>query len=615
MPGMKALIVAALAAASLPARAQLADTPIEKFADPVMVTASRLATANVTLRDATVITRDEIEAAGPITLGELLQRKAGVELRAAGGPGQPQSIFIRGAGSAQTLVLIDGLRAGSASVGTTSIEHIPLEMIERIEVVKGPLSSLYGSDAIGGVIQVFTRGKTVPHLFASVSYGTDNDRRVSAGLTTVDQGTLVSLSGGYRAVDARSASSPRSGPFVYNPDRDPYDDSFFNLHASHALWTGEKLELDAFTTHAHTHFDSGPSTNDQSTETVSGARLSSSTNFTDWWSSRLTIGQGEDKLLVSGAFPDRFETRQLQGAWINEMPLRDGRLLVGAETVRQKIFFDAEATPFAMDHRETNGVFAGANETYGGQRLEASVRWDDDSQFGQHTTGSVSYGLELSPNMLLAGTYARGFRAPTFYDLYGPTSDFYHPNPDLEPERSRSYEISFTVANAAAARWRLSAFDNHYDNLIAYSFEDLTVLNVARARARGVEASVEAGWLGARWKGSVTAQRPTDDDTGARLQGRAERYGTIEVDRPFAGAWSAGLTVFASGPRFDSTTEDPSTRLGGYTVADARVRYTIGKRWSVQLTAANLFDKRYETAMGYDAPRRSVLLGVRFESF
>src|SRR6478672_4216887 len=166
---MKAIAIAGLAG--------LACAGAHAQSETVVVTASRAINPSPTLRDAIVITRDDIEAAGPVSLGELLQRRAGVELRAVGGPGQPQTIFIRGAGTAQTLVLVDGMRVGSATVGTTSIEHIPLEMIERIEVVKGPLSSLYGPEAIGGVIQVFTRGKAVPHLFASVEYGTDNDRR------------------------------------------------------------------------------------------------------------------------------------------------------------------------------------------------------------------------------------------------------------------------------------------------------------------------------------------------------------------------------------------------------------------------------------------------------
>ena len=168
--------------AALGAQAQVNTLPFAHPFEPLVVTASRTPTGPLpTLREAVVITREDLDAAGPLTLAEALQRHAGVEIRTTGGPGQPASLFLRGAGNAQTLVLIDGLRAGSGSAGGTALEAIPLEMIERIEVVKGPLSSLYGSDAIGGVIQVFTRGKSVPHLFASAGYGTENDRRASAG--------------------------------------------------------------------------------------------------------------------------------------------------------------------------------------------------------------------------------------------------------------------------------------------------------------------------------------------------------------------------------------------------------------------------------------------------
>ena len=193
---MKQMPIAGLfSLAALGAQAQVAPfVSVSRSFEPVVVTASRALTADTTLRDATVITRDDLDASGALSLAEVLQRRAGVEVRATGGPGQPQGLFIRGAGTAQTLVLIDGMRAGSATVGTTSIENIPIEMIERIEVVKGPMSSLYGSEAMGGVVQIFTRGKAVPHLFASSSYGSDNDRRAAAGITTVEGGTSVSLS-------------------------------------------------------------------------------------------------------------------------------------------------------------------------------------------------------------------------------------------------------------------------------------------------------------------------------------------------------------------------------------------------------------------------------------
>ena len=584
--------------------------------ETVVVTATRsLQQSTPTLRDAIVITREDLEDAGSLSLAEVLQRRAGVEFRATGGPGQPTGLFLRGAGTAQTLVLVDGLRVGSATVGTTSIENIPLELIERIEVVKGPLSSLYGSDAIGGVIQVFTRGKKVPYFFASGALGTDSDRRVSAGVTGVDKDTSFSLTAGTRKVDAQSATNPKA--FCHDPDRDPHENSFAQGRIEHRLWQGETLALEAFVAHGKTRFDGCPNASgqpfkDENDQTITGFGASSSSQFLPWWSSRLAYGHGRDELKVDSGFPGRFETRQDQLSWVHEFVVRTGgTALLGFETLLQKVLSD-DNTPFAKDQRDIHSVFVAANESIDGQRIEASARYDRDDQFGGRTTGSASYGVALGALGTLSATYGRGFRTPTFYDLYGPTSDFYQPNPALAPERSKSWEIALMGGGSGAPSWRLTAFDNRIEDLITYVFP--TVENVKRARIRGLEGTLEATWLGARWRANATAQRPRDEDTGKRLQGRAELFGTLDASRAF-GAWTAGMTLVASGDRFDSTTESSASRLGGYAVLDARLRYAFTKRWSAELTAANLLDRKYESASGYDAPRRSVLLTVRLDAF
>ena len=608
---MKRLPIAGLLGlATLGAQAQAPALRAPHSFDPVVVTASRGLVAGATLRDATVITREEIDAAGALSLAELLQRRAGVEVRATGGPGQPQGLFIRGAGTAQTLVLVDGLRVSSATVGTTSIENLPLEMIERIEVVKGPLSSLYGSEAMGGVVHVFTRGKAVPHLFASAAYGSDNDRRAAAGITTVDGPNALSLSVGARKVDAPSATTERA-PFCHDPDRDPYENGFGSLRASHQLWQGETIAVEAFGSRGRVAFD-GCGRDDRSVQTLSGARITSSTHFTRDWASRLSLGQGRDKLVIQGDVTDRFETRQGQVAWINEFAVPGGSMLAGWEMVRQRILTDPDRPAFAETRRETRSLFVGLNQAWGPNRIEASSRRDDDDTFGERTTGSLGYGTAWEGVGRISMTVARGFRAPTFFDLYGPSSPFYQPNPLLLPERNRSRELTVRAAPAAPVSWRVTAFDNRIEDLIIYVAP--TVLNVKRARIRGVELAAGGTAWGARWQAAVTAQRPRDEDTGSRLQGRAERFGSIDVSRAF-GAWTAGLTVSASSDRFDSASEDPATRLGSYAVVDARLRYAVNRHVSIELAATNLADKRHETAMGYDAPRRGVLLGVRFEAF
>jgi vitamin B12 transporter len=607
---MKPLRLAGLAGLScLAAQAQVPPRDSPQSLDALVVTATRsLQPGAATLRDTTVITREDLEAADGLSLAEVLLRRAGVEYRATGGPGQPTGLFMRGAGTAQTLVLIDGLRAGSATVGTTSIENIPLELIERIEVVKGPMSSLYGSDAIGGVVQIFTRGRKVPHLFGSASYGEDNDARLSVGLASVVPDTQVAFSAGVRKVDAASATNDRNS-FSHNPDRDPHENAFANFSFSQRFWQGETIGISAFATRGKTHFDAGSASDDVNDQSILGVRLFSASQFMPWWASRLSLGHGRDELETSGSFPGRFETRQDQASWINEFNTGAGTLVAGLETLRQEVL---GSTPFSTDQRDTNSAFVAINEYRARTRFEASLRRDDDDQFGARNTGSASYGVDWPGLGVLSGTYGEGFRAPSFFDLYGPASDFYVPNPDLRPERSKSTEISLESFPAGTWQWRLTAFDNRLEDLITYVFP--TVENVRRARIKGVEATAETTWLGARWRSSLTSQRPRDDDTGLRLQGRAELFGSLDASRRW-GPWTAGFTVVASGDRFDSTTESSASRLPGYATLDARVRYRIDKNWAAELGATNLLDKRYESAVGYDAPRRSVFLKVTFDAF
>ncbi len=611
--------------AALGAHAQAPSAFPRAGTESIVVTATRGLQPVASLRDTVVITRDEIESSGALSLGEVLQRRAGVELRATGGPGQPQGIFIRGAGAAQTLVLVDGLRVGSATAGTTSIESIPLDMIERIEVVKGPMSSLYGTDAGGGVIQIFTRAKPVPYLFAAAGYGNHNDMRASTGLSTADDKTTFSISMGARKVEAPSATNARAG-FSYDPDRDPHENAFATLKASHRYWQGETLSLEAFGSRTRTSFDAGippAGVDDRNSQTIAGVRFTSSNSFTSWWASRLVAGFGVDKLAFKGQFPAIFETRQDQGSWINEFSTEGGTAILGLETVRQTLQPDRTFDPstgtetvlFTQNRRNTNSGFVSLNEDIQGQRLEASARRDEDRQFGKRTTGSVSYGVEWPGFARLAGTYARGFRAPTFNDLYGPAfPGFYTPNPDLKPERSVSREISLRSLAAAGTQWSFTAFDNRLEDLIVFSPAQATVLNVASARIRGLEAMIDASWMGTRFRANLTIQRPKDEDTGKRLQNRAGRFGTLEATRAF-GKFTLGVSMFASAERFDSTTEASASRLGGYAIFDARLRYAIDKNWTADLTATNLFDRRYESALGYDAPRRGVFLNLRFESY
>ena len=605
------------ACAALGAQAQVNTLPFAHPFEPLVVTASRTPTDPLpTLREAVVITREDLDAAGPVSLAEALQRFAGVEIRTTGGPGQPASLFLRGTGNAQTLVLIDGLRAGSGSSGGTALEAIPLEMIERIEVVKGPLSSLYGSDAIGGVVQVFTRGRGVPHLFASAGYGSDNDRRASAGVSSVDGNTAFSLNAGGRKVDARSATNPRAG-FFYDPDRDPHEEAFANGRLSHKAWNGEELVLDAFATRSRTSYDGG-SPDDRAIQEITGVRVSSSTEFMPWWRLRLDAGHAEDRYRSEGGYASRYDTKRDQGTFVNELGVAGGKALLGAELVRERVTgTDQIAGPlFPATRRDTKGYFASIVQAQGENRFEGNVRHDQDDFYGGHTTGSASLGFLLMSGVRASATYAQGFRAPTFNDVYG-YPGFSIGNDKLRPEKSRNREASLRDAGTLPFQWRATAFDNRLDDLIvprALGDGTYQATNVARARVRGLELEGAATWYGVRLQARFTAQRARDEDTGLRLQGRADRFGSLEAARTF-GRWTVGANVLASGARNDATPPTDAARVGGYARVDARVRYTAAKFWNVELTAVNVADRRYENAAGFDAPRRGVFLNVRFDAF
>ncbi|MBK8322527.1 MAG: TonB-dependent receptor [Betaproteobacteria bacterium] len=597
------------AAAALVAQAQSpADFPSY---DSRSATAARAERSAVdALRDVIVIPRDRIEQSGSLSLAELLQRHAGVEFRGAGGPGQPAGLFLRGANAGQTLVLVDGLRVGSATVGTTSIENIPLDLVERIEVVKGPLSSLYGADAIGGVVQVFTRAGAKPRVFASVGAGNAGEYRAAAGFTAIEKDVTYSFSAGARKADAPSATNERAA--CHDPDRDPHENAFASAQVAWRWWQGEDITIAGFTSQGKTHFDGCPDAqgrfgDDRNDQAISGARITSRSWFAPWWASRLTLGQGRDKLEIRGSEPGHFETRQDQISWVNEFGTVLGPILLGAESVRQQVESD---TAFSRNRRDTNSVFVSVNETWQGQRLEASARRDEDEQFGGRNTGTLSYGAPWPGFGFLTFTTGRGFRAPTFFDLYAPPSDSYRPNPDLRPERSESREISLRTEPGGKWSGRLTWFDHRLEDLITYAAP--TMQNVNRARIKGMEASIE-GFAGpVKVRGSLSVQQPRDEETGYRLQGRAERFGRLELEH-VSGPWRITGGVTASGDRFDSTHEAAGTRLPGYATFDAVLRYRIDGNTAIEFSGANLADKRLEHAIGYDAPRRAFLLRFTFE--
>jgi len=606
---MERTIVAALCAC-----ATSAACPQERD-DAVVVTATRFPQArSQTLQPVNVITAEDIAKGSQQTLVEVLQTLGGVEIASNGGFGQPSSVFMRGANSGHTLVLVDGMRIGSATLGTTAFENIPLSQIERIEVVPGQLSSLYGSDAIGGVIQIFTKsGKYAPASSVTAGVGTYNTRSLSGGVNRTLGNTDFSLNLGYLETQGFDATKP-SIPFnQHNLDRDGYRNENFSGRIAHRLDAKNEFGLTMFQSDGRTHFDNDATIDAVTHQTLSAFSVYSSNRITDGWQSLVRAGEGQDKSATTGAFPSFFGTRQPQFTWQNDVKLGPGTAIAGAEYLAQRVTSDSA---FAQNRRTIKSTFAGYVGTHEEHDWQANIRRDDNSQFGSHTTGLLGYAYRPTPDLRLRVGAGSAFKAPTFNDLYAidPTFSFI-PNPDLRPERSRSREAGLNY-QVGANRFSATYFENRINDLIVFVSDPVTfvgtVQNLNRASIKGAELGYQGFFGGLQGNAQLTLQDPVDEETGKRLPRRARQYGSAAVGNA-AGRWRFGAEVTASGARFDSTDEGPAKKMHGYGLVNLTASYTLDREWSVRARWNNVFNREYELAQNFNTPRSNVFVSLQYQ--
>jgi vitamin B12 transporter len=615
------------------ASAQLASAQAASDLDQIVVTATRTqAPVADSLFPVQVIDREAIERSQARSLPELLRGRAGIDFGNQGGAGKISTLFLRGTESDQVLVLVDGVRMGSVSAGLFSFQDLPVEQIDRIEIVRGPRSSLYGSEAVGGVIQIFTRrdqGAFAPRF--RIGAGSHGLREASAGIGGGGERAWFGIDAAWQRTDgidacrgtAGDAANPfGAGCFVDEPDRDGYRNASLNLRGGIDLGETAKVEAHALRAEASNEFDGsifGGNEADNVQQAMS-AKLA-------WTPSpratvSLQIGRSDDD--SDNTFDDHagtrthvghFDTNRSTASLQGDVAVADGQSLsAGVDWQRDRIDSD---TPFDVTGRDNTGAYLEYLGRFGAQQLQASVRQDDNEQFGSHATGSLGWGLSLGDGYKLTASVGTAFKAPTFNDLYYP----FFGNPGLEPERSRS-------ANAGISRhaqhwsWTLDAYETRVDDLISYDAALFLPNNIDSARIRGIEFTIDAtlaGWdLGAQLSHADARNRSdcTPDDIafglcnrGNRLARRAQDTGRIDVDRAF-GAFRAGATLSGSGPRYDDAAN--TVRLGGYATLDLRLEYAFDLAWTLQARVANLFDRQYETVAWYNQPGREFGVSLRY---
>jgi vitamin B12 transporter len=599
-----AAVVAAVFAC--PAFAQSAPRPLA----PIVVTAARAPQPLLDLvADVTYISADEIAQSGAPGLAALLARQPGVEFVQNGGPGATSGVFLRGANAAQTLVLVDGMRVASASSGATALEAIPLDQIDHIEILRGPATSLYGADAIGGVVQVFTRkGAKGLSANASAGFGTHDTWNAAAGVAGGDERARGSVTLAARRSEGFNAIDNRAN-FAFDPDRDGYRDASVGAQGSLDWAAQQRLSLHYFRSRLDNQFDGGDAFDDRTITTLTMWQFASTNRLREGVDSRLYAGDGSDRSVSKTGFGDfPFVTHQRQYGWQGDFALPYGLLTTALERREERV----DASPaFAVTARDTDSITGVYRIDAGGNVVQANLRYDDSTQFGGRTTGALAWGYRITPQWRVTASAGTAFRAPTFNDLYFPGFS----NPSLRPETSRNVEAGVHwTARSGQVAWQAHAvaFHNRVRDLIVFECDANFVCapdNVADATLRGVELYGDAQWRDTRVHASLDLQSPTDDASGHLLPRRARRHGVVSVAQSF-GAWRLTGETVASSERFDDA--ENARRLGGYAIVNVVIEWTATPQTVLFLRADNVFDRPYELAADFATGGARVFGGVRW---
>lgn len=601
--------LATLVLVELPLPARAAEGALE----PVVVTGAREPVAlRDALQDVTVIDRATIESYSGSSLETLLADQAGVQVATSGGLGSLSSVFLRGANSDSTLLLIDGVRYGSATAGGPVLYNLPLLQIDHIEIVRGPLSSLYGSDAAGGVIQIFTRrGEPGFAPSADATVGSEGYGLLDAGLRGGANGLDYAVLVGGQRTDGYPFTNPQLPYGNFNPNNDGFSQQSISANVGYAWADGWSLRLLGLGSRGNVQFADGfdPTRPDLTARSrvgtaVDGIQLQG--RVTAQWSTRLHYGASRDDydtdLAVQSYDLGRFTNRQQQAQWQNDITTPIGTVLASVEQLRQSV--DSDAVAFPIDHRTVNGILLGVVGHAGAHGWQADVRSDVNSEFGHIATGAASYGWQFAPTWRLTISAGTSFVMPSFDDLYYPG----YGNPSLLPQRGESTEIGLDWKEAGQSL-RVLAYDSRFHDLIALN-TDYYPVNIGQSRIRGLTVEY-GGRIGPVTLGaSADYLDPADLTDGTELPHRAREVLSANADWNVSPDWSAGVRLHTQGTRYDDTANQQP--LGGFGLVSLAVQWHVLRGWHLALRVDNAADHSYSPAYGYNGPPRQVFLSLRY---
>ncbi len=566
-----------------------------------VVTATRSAQPlSDVVADVTIIDREHIERSGAAGLADVLKRVPGIEISRNGGPATTTSVFLRGAESRFTAVYIDGVRIDSQATGGAAWESIPLALIDRIEVLRGPAGAVYGSDALGGVIQIFTkRGEAGFAPFAGVGFGTYNTRKLDAGFSGASGGFDYSLGLAHEESDGFNARTVAT----QNPDLDGYRSSSANMRLGFQVNKAQRLEATYLTSHSNSGYDNGLGKDDRGLHELHTLGLNWQAQWTDVWSTRLSLSDSSDRYETK---PSPYLTITKLRGYTLQNEFRLGEHLLTAALERKEDHL--ENAPINRG-RSQDAVALGYGFTEKGHTVQLNMRHDNDSEFGGKTTGSAAYAYAFTPAWRASASAGTAFRAPTLYQRFSE-----YGVPTLVPESSRNVELGLRWSQGASSLG-LVAYRNKLENLITFAGAGTCASpfgcysNTARAEYSGATLTASHAMGGVNLSASLDLQNPRDLDTGKQLARRAKQHGMLAADT-HVGSWLLGAEAQFSGRRFDDA---GNTRvLSGYSLLNLSASTPLAKEWTLLARVDNLADKQYELARTYATAGRSFYAGVKW---
>lgn len=558
--------------------------------------------------DVSIIDRDTIDHSGTSALADLLSRVPGISITRNGGPLSSTSVYLRGGESRFTAVFVNGVRVDSQSTGGASWNTIPLSQVERIEVLRGPAAAIYGSDALAGVIQIFTREGSVglrPSLELGVgSHGTE---RVDMGLSG-GQGEVT-----YALGVTRETSDGFNAQPAGTPDRDGYRSTAASARVGWTVAPGHQLEASWLANDLKSQYDGyTPGEDDWALQELQTLGLTWQARWSDRYTTRVSVSESDDRYETMPS-PYVTDTTVRSYLWQNEW--RQGPSLITAALERREDHLKNASTTPSQTRRSQDALALGYGLRSGAHTLQFNARRDDDSEFGGQATGSASYAYGFAPHWRATASAGTAFRAPTLFQrfsIYGV--------PTLKPETSRNVELGVKY-EARGRSFSAVAYRNRLRDLIDYVSGPGSCVNGTGTYA-GCYANVNAALYtgvsfqiasklanGVRLGGSLDLMNPENLVSGKQLPRRAKQTATLTADMPL-GAWSLGSELQLVGERFDNAAN--TARLAGYGLLNLSATTRLARDWTLVGRIDNVGNKDYQTAKGYATSGRVAYVGLKW---